>query len=80
MYHVTSSVLEPEISHEKNLFGSCNARICGRILSDYRTLLFSIWLMKSLKDIVFCVQQFRYLFQMFYDTVNIEITAYVTCN
>jgi hypothetical protein len=40
---------------------------------------FSIWLMKSLKD-VFCVQQFRYLFQIFYDMVSIGIKAYVTCD
>jgi hypothetical protein len=41
VYHVTSSVLEPEFSDEKNwLFGSCNARICGRKPSGYRTLLF----------------------------------------
>ena len=80
MYHVTSSHLEPEFSDEKNwLFGSCNARVCGRKLSGNKTLYF-IWLMKSLKDIVFYVQQFRHLLQIFYDMVNIEIKAYVACN
>ena len=71
---------ETEFSDEKNwLFRSCNAQTFWHKLSGYRTLLYFTWLMKSLRDIVFCVKQFGYLFQIFYDMVNIEIKAYVTC-